>query len=381
VCRIVRPVVRRQVALRVAAICRLNRQRRVIAHMALVAARDLPGRRNLMRVRQREARVRMIKRRIRPHDCVVALRAQRGREARRNMVRHGPTKRWRAVPGRLVTAVAIRVRSGKRIVVAHVAVRAGIDLAGWRHLVRARQCPARSSMVKRYICPQGRSMAGRAIGRSKGCARCGVRGIVGRLPGCQMASGIPAVVRLNRQIVIVVDMAVRAGIHLPRRRHLVRIRQREACRAVIEVRCQPRNGIVASGAGRNRKHGGRRRMLGVRRLLPGCQMASGIPAVRGRDLQLVVPPNVTACTGNIGVPVGEREIDGRSRMVDGGAQPTVKRVTRLASLRELCRYVIGIGRFLKIRLVAGNTGGRQSLKLADRRTFVAVLTLHGSVST
>jgi len=150
---------------------------------------------------------------------------------------------------------------------------------------------------------------------------------------------------------------------------------------VIEIRVQPRNGVVASGAGRNRKHGGCRRMLGVCRLLPGRQVASGISAVRGRDLQLVVPPNVTAFAGNIGVPVGEREIDGRSRMVDigSGAQPAVKRMTRLASLGELRRYVIGIGSFLKIRLVTGNTSSRESLELADGRALVAILALHRSM--
>lgn len=68
-------------------------------------------------------------------------------------------------------------------------------------------------------------------------------------------------------------------------------------------------------------------------------------------------------------------------MVDigSGAQPAVKRMTRLASLGELGRYVIGVGGFLKIRLVTGNTGGRQSLKLAHRGPFVTVFALHCGV--
>jgi len=60
-------------ASRIPAVRRLNRQRRIISHMALVAARHLPGRRNLVRVRQREPGVGMIKRGIRPHNRVVAL--------------------------------------------------------------------------------------------------------------------------------------------------------------------------------------------------------------------------------------------------------------------------------------------------------------------
>jgi len=51
-----------------------------------------------------------------------------------------------------------------------------------------------------------------------------VRRVIGLLPGRQVASGIPAVGRLDRQIVIVVDVTVRAGTHLARRGHLVRMR-------------------------------------------------------------------------------------------------------------------------------------------------------------
>ena len=44
-----------QVALRVSAIGRLDRKRRIIARMALIATRDLSCRSNLMRIGQREA--------------------------------------------------------------------------------------------------------------------------------------------------------------------------------------------------------------------------------------------------------------------------------------------------------------------------------------
>ena len=131
-----------------------------------------------------------------------------------------------------------------------------------------------------------------------------------------MAPGISAVIRLSRQIVIVVDMAIRASVYLARWRHLVRIGQREARRAVVKIRRQPGDRIVTSGARRNRKHRGRRRMFGVRRLLPRCKMASRVPAVGGGNLQIVVAACVTARTGNISVPVGERKVDRRSGVVE-----------------------------------------------------------------
>lgn len=110
---------------------------------------------------------------------------------------------------------------------------------------------------------------------------------------------------------------------------------------------------MASRASRNRKHRGRRRMLGVRRLLPRCKMASGIPAVRCCDLQVVVAAYVAIHTGNIGVPVREREIDGRCGVVYGGTQPTVKRVARVAGLRKLSSHVVRILGLLKITQMAG----------------------------
>lgn len=94
-------------------------------------------------------------------------------------------------------------------------------------------------------------------------------------------------------------------------------------------------------------------MLGVRRLLPRRKMASCIPAVRGRDLQAVVASYVAIHTGNIGVPVREREVDGRCGVVHGSTQPTVKRVTRVAGLRKLGSHVVRILGLLKITQMAG----------------------------
>lgn len=60
--------------------------------MALIAAGGLSGWRNLMGIRQRKTSAGMVKRRIRPRNRVMALRTERGGEARRNVIRHTPAK-------------------------------------------------------------------------------------------------------------------------------------------------------------------------------------------------------------------------------------------------------------------------------------------------
>jgi hypothetical protein len=176
-------------------------------------------------------------------------------------------------------------------------------------------------------------------------------------------------------------VTVRAGAYFACRRQLVRIGKRETSRAVIKSGGVPGNGVVARGASSHRESVGCRRVFGIRSLLPSGQVTLGISAIRGGDLQLVVPADVAVLARNIRVPVGQRKIDRRRGVIDPcGSQPTVKTVASLAGLRKLCGDVIGIGRLLKIRLVAGNASGGKSLVLPDRRTLVAVIALHGGVS-
>jgi len=78
----------------------------------------------------------------------VARRALCGREARGDVIRYYSTHRRGALPSSLVAAVAIRVRYREGVVVAHVAVGAGHDFTGRRHLVRTCQRPARGAVVK-----------------------------------------------------------------------------------------------------------------------------------------------------------------------------------------------------------------------------------------
>jgi len=135
--------------------------------VALVAARYLSGWRHLVRTRQREAGGGVIERRIRPHNRVMTLGTQRRREARRNVIRHGAAKSRRAIPGRLVAAVAIRVRRRERVIVADVAVRAEIHLACWRHLMRTHQRPAGSAVIENRRSPGDGVVARRAVRRRK----------------------------------------------------------------------------------------------------------------------------------------------------------------------------------------------------------------------
>jgi len=83
----------------------------------------------------------------------VARRALCGREAGRDVIRYHSTHRRGALPSSLVAAVAIRVRYREGIVVAHMAVGAGHDFTGRRHLVRTRQRPARGAVVKGCCSP------------------------------------------------------------------------------------------------------------------------------------------------------------------------------------------------------------------------------------
>jgi len=187
-----------------------------------------------VRTLQRPARRTVIELASRPEHGVVASRALRGREARRDVIRYRSAERRGALPSDLVTAIAIRVRYCEGVVVAHVAVGAGHDFTGRCQLMRARQRPARGAVIKGCGGPGDGAMARRAVRCGKWGASCGVRGVVSGLPGCQVASGVAAVGRSNGQRVVIVDVARRAGRSFPRRRHLVRIRQRETRGRVVE---------------------------------------------------------------------------------------------------------------------------------------------------
>src|SRR5207253_7869077 len=84
--------------------------------------------------------------------------------------------------------------------------------------MRIRQRKARGAVIKGRRRPRGRSVTGRAVRNRKYRGRRRVVRVSGLLPGRQMAAGISASIRRRRQVVIVVDVAVRAGCHLADRK-------------------------------------------------------------------------------------------------------------------------------------------------------------------
>jgi hypothetical protein len=163
---------------------------------------------------QRPACRGVVKLSIHPEQSVMTGGTKRSREARLDVIRDVSTKRRRTLPRGYVAAVAVGIGRRKRVVVAHVAIRAGHYFSGRRQLVRTRKRPPRRGMVKNRRVPTDGVMAGRAVCSREWCSGCRVGRIVRLLPGCQMALGIAAVRRRDRQAVVVVDVARSAGGHL-----------------------------------------------------------------------------------------------------------------------------------------------------------------------
>ena len=92
---------------------------------------DCGARRKHMRPLQREAGRRVVKLSVRPQHRIMACRTHRGRETCGNVIGNTPAKRRCALPGRLMTPIAIRVRCSEIVVVAHMAIRAGDHFSCW----------------------------------------------------------------------------------------------------------------------------------------------------------------------------------------------------------------------------------------------------------
>jgi hypothetical protein len=149
-----------------------------------------------------------------------------------------------------------------------------------------------------------------------------VRGVIGLLPGGQVAAGIAAIGRSDLQIIVIVDVATGAC------KVGMAIGQQETSGAVIENGGSPGDGIVATGAvgsGEGRAGFGVRGIVG---LLPGGQVAAGVAAIGGSDLQVVVIVDVAICAGNVGVAIGQQEAGGA--VIEFSTLPAIKAVAALA---------------------------------------------------
>ena len=263
------------------------------------------------------------------------------------------------------------VGRAQRVVVVDVAGGAGRRV---RRHVRARQREPVYSVIKRRAVPAHRRVAVRAIRRCERRAGSRVHRVVGLLPIGQVAAGVPAGVRSDLQIVVVVDVTRGAG-HIR-----MAVCQEEPRDAVIERHVCPSRRIVAGRAERSRK--GRSR-LGVRRvvgLLPGRQVAARVPAIIWPNLQIVVVVDVARSAGHIGVPV--RQQKARGAVIEFRSEPVVKIVAALAFARRKSRpraRVRRIRRLLPFFQVARFASRRQSVEDSRRGSLVALLAGHGRV--
>ena len=137
-----------------------------------------------------------------------------------------------------------------------------------------------------------------------------------------MATGIAAIGGSDLQIIVIVNVATGA------RNVGMAIGQQETSSAVIENGGSPGDGVVATGAvgsGEGRAGLGVRGIVG---LLPGGQVAAGVAAIGGSDLQVVVIVDVAIRTGNVGVAIGQQEAGGA--VIEFSTQPAIKAVAALA---------------------------------------------------
>lgn len=219
--------------------------------------------------------------------------------------------------------------------------------------VRAHKRETSHAMVKRSSIPAPGGMAICTICRSKSRPGCRVYRVGGLLPPGEVATGVAAIVWLNCQMVVIVDVTGLA------RNIRVAIRQRESSCAVIEDGGVPADGSVAAGAIGGGKSRTRRGMHGIVGLLPGSEVAPGITTIVGLDRQVVVVIDVTQLAGNVCVAIREQE--SRCTVIKFCSQPAIEHVATLAiggSKGRACFRMIGIGRILPILQVAGIAAGR-----------------------
>ena len=249
----------------------------------------------------------------------------------------GREELWlRRVPG-VCAVVVIRLMTAdagcrqSRVVVVYVAVCAFAR----RHHVRSGQRECGVVVVERRIRPRHRVMAYGAGCREAGR---GVRGIIGR---CVILL-VAGVARTASQVVVVVDVAIRA---LPGR-HGVRSGQREPRGRVVKLAMAPEHCVVTTLAGG--------RETGMGNGSRGACIIFLVAGVTRGAIQRVVVVDMTIGALPRWHGVRSRQRESGAVVVEGRIQPRSRVVTGGAGLREVRSRVIWICRTLVILQVTGN---------------------------
>lgn len=268
----------------------------------------------------------------------------RGGITRSDVVGNGSTQSLRAAPLGNVAAIAGSIRRSQRIVVVHVAVRAGLHAPGGRNNVATGERPPRGAVVEFAVCPGNRVMARRAHRRGElrgnmvgHCAtECG-----SAVPVGGMAAGVIAV--RDGKIVIVADVALIAVGDHSRRRHLMIANQSPASGSVSPGWSRERvGGGVAIRAVQAGKSGACRGVHGIVGVLPIGLVATGIRAIGGGDLQVVVAVGVALGAQQRGYRVFASEQEAGRGVIKNGVRPVGGVVARRALRhREAGADVIG----------------------------------------
>ena len=229
--------------------------------------------------------------------------------------------------------------------------------------VCAHQCKSGHAVVERaHVGPGNGVVTVGAVGGSKSGACGGVGGVVGLLPSGEVALRVATIGGSDLQVVIVVDVALRA---LQRRRG-VRIRKGEASGGVIEICVRPANGVVARGALGHREAGRDViRNVAAHRLgaVPLRQVAGGIAAIGGLNLQIVIVVDVAGGARKRRRRMGVGQGKTGSAVIKAGGGPTGRSVALRASCQGEglwsagVRWVGGLLPILQVTLGIPAIGG------------------------
>ena len=171
--------------------------------------------------------------------------------------------------------------------------------------MRPDQCKTGCAVIEGRCIPTERGMTLRTVRRAKSSTGSRVHGIIGLLPGCQVALRIAAIRRLDRKTVVAVDMA-EGALHVG-----VAIRQQKSRGAVIEPSIRPFGDGVACGARRRRGREARGDVIG--HAAPDALRSIPIRGVARHAIgaaQRVIVVHMALHTGSCGVRADQRKAGG-----------------------------------------------------------------------